>query len=64
MLEKEGWRGFFKGNGTNVLKIAPETAVKFWSYERLKTMIPQDPEHPTVPERYILIQQMLTDSLD
>lgn len=51
MQEREGWRSFFKGNGTNVLKIAPETAVKFWAYERLKTMIPQDPSRPTILER-------------
>lgn len=52
MQEKEGWRSFFKGNGTNVLKIAPETAVKFWAYERFKKLIPANPEKPTVVERY------------
>jgi solute carrier family 25 phosphate transporter 23/24/25/41 len=50
-MREEGWRSFFKGNGTNVLKIAPETAVKFWAYERLKQLVPKDPEHPTVAER-------------
>lgn len=31
--------GFFRGNGLNVLKVAPESAIKFYSYEMLKNVI-------------------------
>lgn len=29
----EGFRGMFKGNGTNCARIIPNSAVKFFSYE-------------------------------
>ncbi|KAH0936638.1 hypothetical protein HID58_004099 [Brassica napus] len=32
-------RGFFRGNGLNVMKVAPESAIKFCAYEMLKPMI-------------------------
>ncbi|KAI3455199.1 hypothetical protein Pfo_011862 [Paulownia fortunei] len=32
-----GLVGFFRGNGLNVLKVAPESAIKFYTYEMLKT---------------------------
>ncbi|OEH77879.1 mitochondrial carrier domain-containing protein [Cyclospora cayetanensis] len=31
-----GWRGFFRGNLTNCLKVVPETAIKFYSYDMCK----------------------------
>lgn len=33
---KGGWRGFFVGNGLNIFKIVPESAIKFYSYETFK----------------------------
>eukprot|EP00268_Persea_americana_P048386 TRINITY_DN5107_c0_g3_i1.p1 TRINITY_DN5107_c0_g3~~TRINITY_DN5107_c0_g3_i1.p1 ORF type:complete len:510 (+),score=117.01 TRINITY_DN5107_c0_g3_i1:1073-2602(+) len=41
---KEIWRegrflGFFRGNGLNVMKVAPESAIKFYTYEMLKGFI-------------------------
>ena len=42
----EGFRGLFKGNGTNCARIVPNSAVKFFSYEQaskydsLKILIP------------------------
>ncbi|KAK7380698.1 hypothetical protein VNO78_33213 [Psophocarpus tetragonolobus] len=34
-----GFSGFFRGNGLNVLKVAPESAIRFYTYEMLKTFI-------------------------
>ncbi|XP_057437626.1 calcium-dependent mitochondrial ATP-magnesium/phosphate carrier protein 2-like isoform X2 [Lotus japonicus] len=34
-----GFLGFFRGNGLNVMKVAPESAIKFYTYEMLKTFI-------------------------
>lgn len=34
-----GFLGFFRGNGLNVLKVAPESAIRFHTYEMLKTFI-------------------------
>jgi solute carrier family 25 (mitochondrial phosphate transporter), member 23/24/25/41 len=39
-LWKEGGLvGFFRGNGLNVLKVAPESAIRFYTYEMMKTFI-------------------------
>ena len=47
MMEKEGWRGFFKGNGTNVIRIAPYSAIQFLSYEKFKKVcVPSSHFHP------------------
>ncbi|KAI8342466.1 mitochondrial carrier domain-containing protein [Chlamydoabsidia padenii] len=35
---KGGWRGFFVGNGLNIFKIVPESAIKFYSYETCKEL--------------------------
>ncbi|EPS60241.1 hypothetical protein M569_14562, partial [Genlisea aurea] len=34
-----GVSGFFRGNGINVLKVAPESAIKFYAYEMLKDVM-------------------------
>lgn len=41
----EGLYGYFKGNGTNIVRIVPYTAVQFAAYEEFKKIlkIPQDP---------------------
>ena len=31
--------GFFRGNGLNVLKVAPESAIRFYTYEMMKGFI-------------------------
>lgn len=39
ILKEDGLLGFFRGNGLNVVKVAPESAIKFYTYEMLKTVI-------------------------
>ncbi|XP_016496130.2 calcium-dependent mitochondrial ATP-magnesium/phosphate carrier protein 2 [Nicotiana tabacum] len=34
-----GLLSFFRGNGLNVMKVAPESAIKFYTYEMLKNVI-------------------------
>lgn len=36
MYTEEGVRGFFKGNGTNVARIAPFSAIQFFSFDLYK----------------------------
>jgi len=36
IFEVEGMIGYFKGNGTNVLKIVPHNAIRFFSFEVIK----------------------------
>ena len=42
MWVKEGIYGFMKGNGVNVLRIAPFSAFEFYFYELYKSLIMQE----------------------
>ena len=52
IMAKEGTiKSFFKGNGTNVLKIAPETAIKLTMNDVYKRIIATDVGNITPPQR-------------
>lgn len=53
IFREDGFKGLFKGNGTNVIKIMPETAVKMMTYDRIKEVMCKNPHKPTTVERLI-----------
>ena len=40
-----GLKAFFVGNGLNIIKIVPESACKFWSYEYAKRWFARNVDH-------------------
>ena len=46
-------RAFFRGNGTNVVKIAPETAIKLSCNDRIKHWVCEDIEEITPAQRML-----------
>ena len=39
MIREGGLKGLWRGNGINVIKIAPESALKFGAYDEMKRLI-------------------------
>jgi len=46
-------KAYFKGNGANVVKIAPETAIKLTLNDTLKHVLPRDSDHIRPVERMV-----------
>ena len=53
LKEGGGIKGFWKGNGTNVIKIMPESAVKFYANDFFKSLIIKDQDNVQPHERLL-----------
>nr|XP_020450966.1 calcium-binding mitochondrial carrier protein SCaMC-2-A-like [Monopterus albus] len=53
MIKEGGMKSLWRGNGVNIIKIAPESALKFMAYEQIKRIIGSDKEALNILERFV-----------
>jgi solute carrier family 25 phosphate transporter 23/24/25/41 len=50
IMERDGWQGLFRGNGVNVLRVAPSKAIELLAYDTVKTFLtPKNGEPSRLP---------------
>lgn len=50
IMERDGWQGLFRGNGVNVLRVAPSKAIELFAYDTMKTILtPKNGEPSRLP---------------
>ncbi|GAQ86007.1 mitochondrial substrate carrier family protein [Klebsormidium nitens] len=50
ILANEGWRGLFRGNGVNVLRVAPSKAIELFAFDTVKRILtPKDGSSANLP---------------
>nr|ACB45665.1 mitochondrial solute carrier family 25 member 25 isoform O [Osmerus mordax] len=53
MIKEGGMRSLWRGNGVNIIKIAPESALKFMAYEQIKRLMGSSKESLGILERFL-----------
>ncbi|XP_037609016.1 calcium-binding mitochondrial carrier protein SCaMC-2-like isoform X1 [Sebastes umbrosus] len=53
MIREGGVRSLWRGNGINVIKIGPESAIKFMAYEQIKRLMGSNQETLGISERLV-----------
>ncbi|ETV66723.1 hypothetical protein H257_16824 [Aphanomyces astaci] len=54
IMVEEGWRGMFKGNGANCVRVFPYTAIQFAAFERLRPVLAEPGATDLSPLRKLL----------
>ncbi|KAK6273315.1 hypothetical protein POUND7_010398 [Theobroma cacao] len=50
IMRSEGWKGLFRGNLVNVIRVAPSKAIELFAYETVKKQLtPEHGEQPKLP---------------
>ena len=42
ILERDGWRGLFRGNTINVLRVTPSKAIELFAFDSIRRMLTDD----------------------
>ena len=58
MAAEGSYKAYFRGNGANVIKNVPETALKLTCNDRVKAMIAQDGRSVTIGRRCRVMQDL------
>eukprot|EP00249_Psilotum_nudum_P015722 c25487_g1_i1 orf=828-2015(+) len=50
IMQTEGWQGLFRGNGINVIRVAPNKAIELFAYDSVKKLLtPRQGEPSRIP---------------